>query len=250
MRTARWEAEGMAMAAARELRQTADQDAALRAARDWAIRNDVDPSRIECCEFSDLRPLAAPDGNVDTVTAASRATQDTFFLHLFGAPETVSVKRAATAQVVGAEGGPICPWGVIGDPSDLTPGDGSYFGIVPGRVYAIDLSAAPEGQGDFLPLDLTETGVAGYQDMIADGCRESASRGLVGWRLERSDIKRERCRAFDTPSPQRSLLVRIGRWVFGLPEPEMVRHRFPARQRKRGRRPCRRLQPLSSTTME
>ena len=200
MRTARWEAEGMAMAAARELRQTADQDAALRAARDWATRNDVDPSRAECCEFSDLRPLTSPDGNVDTVTAASRATQDTFFLHLFGAPDTVSVKRDATAQVVGAEGGPICPWGVIGDPSDLMPGDGSYFGIAPGRVYAIDLNVAPEGVGGFLPLDLTETGVAGYQDVIAAGCRESASGvwsagDLSGVISSGSDVARSTLRA-------------------------------------------------------
>jgi hypothetical protein len=169
---ARWEAEGMAMAAARELRQTSDQEAASRAARDWVIRNDVDPSRAECCSFADLRPVTGPDGYADTVTATSRVTQDTFFLHLLGLPKTVSIKRAATAQVVGAEGGPVCPWGVLGDPSDVTAQDGSYFGILPGRVYAVDLSVAPQEPGDFLPLDLTKTGVVGYLEAIAHGCRE------------------------------------------------------------------------------
>jgi len=168
---AQWEAEGMALAAAKALRQNANQEDALRAARDWASLNNVDPSRAECCTFGDLRPLAAPDGYVDTVTAASRAAQGTFFLHLLGIPGTVSVRRTATAQVVGAGGGPICPWGVVGDPSDVTPEDGSYLGLIPGRVFAIDLAAAPRGPGDFLPLDLSGSGVAGYQETIARGCR-------------------------------------------------------------------------------
>ncbi len=168
---AQWEAEGMALAAARALRQTASQEDALRAARDWALRNNVDPSRVECCTFGDLRPLTAPDGYADTVTAAAHASPGTFFLHLLGIPETVSVRRSAVAQVVGAGGGPICPWGVVGDGADVTPDDGGYLGLVPGRVYAIDLATAPRGPGDFLPLDLSGTGIAGYQEAIARGCR-------------------------------------------------------------------------------
>jgi len=168
---AQWEAEGMALAAAKALRQNANQEDALRAARDWASLNNVDPSRAECCTFGDLRPLAAPDGYVDTVTAASRAAHGTFFLHFLGIPGTVSVRRTATAQVVGAGGGPVCPWGVVADPADMRPEDGSYLGLVPGRVYAIDLAAAPQGPGDFLPLDLSKSGIAGYQETIARGCR-------------------------------------------------------------------------------
>ena len=168
---AQWEAEGMAMAAAKALRQNPNQEDALRAANDWAFRNNVDPARAGCCTFGDLRPLAAPDGYTDTVTAASNATHSTSFLHFLGIPEEVSVRRSATAQVVGAGGGAICPWGVVGDPADVAPGDGSYLGLVPGRVYAIDLAAAPGGPGDFLPLDLSKSGVAGYQEAIARGCR-------------------------------------------------------------------------------
>jgi hypothetical protein len=168
---AQWEAEGMALAAAGALRETGSQEDALRAARDWVLRNNVDPSRVECCTFGDLRPLGAPDGRTDTVTAAARASQGTFFLHLLGIPGTVSVRRSAVAQVVGAGGGPICPWGVVGDEADLTPEDGAYLGLVPGRIYAIDLAAAPRGPGDFLPLDLSGTGIAGYEEAIARGCR-------------------------------------------------------------------------------
>jgi hypothetical protein len=171
MHKAQWEAEGMALAAAKSLRQNPNQEDALRAATDWAYVNDVDPSRVECCTFGDLHPLAAPDGYVDTVTAASRASQDTSFLHYLGIPKTVSVRRSAMAQVVGAGGGPICPWGVVGDSADVTPGDGTYLGLAPGRVYAIDLTAAPRGVGDFLPLDLSKSGVANYQEAITHGCR-------------------------------------------------------------------------------
>src|SRR4030042_2019343 len=175
---AQWEAEGMALAAAKPRRQKPNQEDALRAARDWASLNNVDPSRIECCTVGDLRPLAAPDGYADTVTVTTRATQGTFFLRFLSIPGTISVRRSATAQVVGAGGGPICPWGVGGDPSDVTPEDGSYLGLISGRVFAIDLAAAPRGPGDFLPLDLSGSGVAGYQETIARGCLAGEAPGV------------------------------------------------------------------------
>jgi len=167
---AQWEADGMALAAAKQLRQSPDQEAALRAGKDWAYRNEIDPARVECCTFGDLRPAGAADGFVDTVTAASRVSHSTFILGLLGLPKSVSVRRTATARVVGAGGGPLCPFGVIGDVSGPAS-DGSYLGLVPGRVYALDLGASPQGTGDFLPLDLAQSGTAGYQEAIAQGCR-------------------------------------------------------------------------------
>ncbi len=57
---AQWEAEGMALAAAKALRQNANQEDALRAARDWASLNNVDPSRIECCTVRRPAPAGRP----------------------------------------------------------------------------------------------------------------------------------------------------------------------------------------------
>lgn len=168
---AQWEAEGMAKAAASELSRGGDETSALAAATNWLLRNKIDPVRRECCRFDDLRPVTAPDGAPDTVTAVSRATHSTLFLHLLGLPKEISAERTATAQVVGAAGGALCPLAVVGDPSDVTPEDGTYLGLAPGRVYAVDLRSIPQQPGDFLPLDFDGTGIGGYYQEIAAGCR-------------------------------------------------------------------------------
>ena len=167
---AQWEAENMALAAARQLSVNGDQADALRAADSWMARNNRDSSRVECCTFADWRPVGAPDGIVETVTATSRASHTTLLLDYFGLPSLFSVKRSATAQVVGATGAPVCPWGIIADPP--APDDDGHFGLVPGRVYAFDLTSTSRDNGGLLPLDLAGFGLAGYQGAITAGCRE------------------------------------------------------------------------------
>lgn len=173
VRKAQWVANGVAMAAAGELSKGGSETSALSAATDWLVRNEVAPLKGECCVFEDRRPLTAPDGAPDTVTAMSRATHSTVFLSLFGLPEEISVERTATAHVVGSSGGALCPLAVLGDPSDLNPDDGTYLGVGAGRVYAIDLAGAPRRPGDFLPLDFDGTGIDGFYQRIAGGCKAS-----------------------------------------------------------------------------
>jgi hypothetical protein len=176
---AQWEAENMALAAARQLSVNGDQADALRVGDSWMARNNRDASRVECCAFADWRPVGTPDGIVDTVTATSRASHTTLFLDYLGLPKLFSVERSATAQVVGAAGAPICPWGIIADPP--SPEDGGRFGLVPGRVYAFDLAAGSRDNGALLPLDLAGSGLAGYQGAVAAGCRkEETGRWSVG----------------------------------------------------------------------
>jgi len=167
---AQWEAENMALAAARQLSVNGDQADALRAADSWMARNNRDSSRVKCCAFADWRPIGVPDGIVDTVTATSQASHTTLFLDYLGLPKLFSVERSATAQVVGAAGGPICPWGIIAD-LPTTDSDGQ-FALVPGRVYAFDLAAGSRDSGSLLPLDLAGSGLAGYQTAVASGCRK------------------------------------------------------------------------------
>jgi hypothetical protein len=150
---AQWEAEGMATAAARALRQTGDEASALRAGRDWAYANGAEASSVECCAFGDMRPTGSPDGFTETVTAVSEAERDPLFLHLFGLPGELSSRRTATAQVVAAERGAVCPWGILGDASDSALDDGTYFGIEPGRVYALSFIAVPQSAGDSYHFD-------------------------------------------------------------------------------------------------
>lgn len=173
VRKAQWVAEGVAMAAAAELSRGGSETSALNAATDWLVRNEVAPLKGECCVFEDRRPLTAPDGAPDTVTAMSRVEHGTVFLHLFGLPGEISVERTATAHVVGSAGGALCPLAVLGDASDLNPDDGTYLGVGAGRVYAIDLTDAPRLPGDFLPLDFDGTGMEGFYERIAGGCKAS-----------------------------------------------------------------------------
>lgn len=176
---AQWEAENIALAAARQLSVNGDQADALRAANNWMARNNRDTSHVQCCAFADWRPLGRPDGIVDTVTATSQASHTTLFLDRLGLPKLFSVERSATAQVVGATGAPICPWGIIADPP--APDADGYFGLVPGRVYAFDLTNGTHENGALLPLDLAGSGVPGYQEALAAGCRkEEAGLWSVG----------------------------------------------------------------------
>jgi hypothetical protein len=167
---AQWEAENMALAAARQLSVNGDQADALRAANNWLARNNRDTSHIQCCTFADWRPVGRPDGVIDTVTATSEASHTTLFLDYFGLPKLFTVQRSATAQVVRATGAPICPLGIIADPPSADAG--GYYGLTPGRVYAFDLSDASRVNGTLLPLDLAGSGVTGYQAALAAGCRK------------------------------------------------------------------------------
>jgi hypothetical protein len=167
---AQWEAEGMATAAAQQLSISGDEADALRAADRWMETNERSGSHPECCTFADWRPLHNPDGILDTVTATARIGHSTFFLHYLGLPNRVSLERSATAQVVGAKGAPVCPWGIIAD-SSASGGDTSY-GLVPGRVYSFDLADTSHEEGALLPLDLTGSGLSGYETAIAAGCRK------------------------------------------------------------------------------
>jgi len=178
---AEWEAEGLARAAANQLALNPDQADALRIARDWLTTNARDPSRGECCVFEDARPLTMRDGYVDTVTASSYASHSTFFLHYLGFPKKIAIHRGATAQVVGARGASICPWGVIGDDT-AEMGEGvSYLGLVPGRVYEIDLEGGASQTGDFVSLDLARAGRNGNIAAVAAGCpRDATSVWSVG----------------------------------------------------------------------
>jgi len=169
---AQWEAEGMATAAARQLSLNSDQASARIAADNWLARNYSGLPNADCCVFADRRPLAQPDGHADTVTASASVSQTTLFLHYLGLPRTFSMKKSATAQVAGAMGAPVCPWGIIGDESATGGDGGSYFGLAPGRVYTFDLGGSATGTGDLVPLDLTRAGISGYERAIAAGCRK------------------------------------------------------------------------------
>lgn len=164
------DAENMALAAARQLAINGDQADALRAANNWMARNNRDTSRVQCCAFADWRPLGRPDGIVDTVTVTSQVSHTTLFLDYLGLPKLFSVQRSATAQVVRATSAPVCPWGIIADPP-ASDADG-YNGLVPGRVYAFDLTDAGRENGTLLPLDLAGSGVGGYRAALAAGCRK------------------------------------------------------------------------------
>jgi len=167
---AQWEAENTALAAARQLSINGDQADALRVANNWLARNGGDPSHVNCCTFADWRPLARPDGILDTVTATSKASYATLFLDYIGLPRLFSVERSATAQVVGATGAPVCPWGIVAD-APRAAGD-DYFGLAPGRVYSFDLTSGSRDKGSLVPLDLAGSGLEGYQGAIAAGCRK------------------------------------------------------------------------------
>lgn len=176
VRHAQWEAEGMAKAAARALRQTGDEASALRAGTDWAFENGIDETTTECCALGDMRPVGAPDGIPETVTAVSRAERGTLFLRFFGLPGELSSRRTATAQVVAAERGPVCPWGILGDATDLGFDDGTSFGLQPGRAYSLNFLTEFAAIGDVLPLDLMGGGIPDYEEALRHGCREAETR--------------------------------------------------------------------------
>ncbi len=166
---AQWEAENMALAAARQLATNGNGEDALVAANNWMANNERDTSRIHCCTFADLRPAGKPDGTLDTVTATSEADLSLLFLDHLGLSNVFSTERSATAQVSGAAGAPICPWGVVvGQPA---PG-GGCFGLVPGRVYTLDLNGSSQGALGLVPLDVTGAGTEGYEKVLAAGCRQ------------------------------------------------------------------------------
>lgn len=169
MGRAQWEAEGMATAAARQLSINGSEADSLSAANLWLANNERDLSTAECCTFADWRPHQRPDGILDTVTATARVAHTTFILSHFGLPGELFVERSATAQVVGAKGAPICPWGIVAASSE--PGVADY-GFVPGRVYSFNLADRSQDGGSFVPLDLAGGGVADYEKTIAAGCRK------------------------------------------------------------------------------
>ena len=237
----------MALAAARQLSVNGDQADALRAADNWMARNNRDSSRVECCTFADWRPIGAPDGVVDTVTATSRASHTTLFLDYLGLPKLFSVERSATAQVVGAAGAPVCPWGIIADPP--VPNDDGHFGLVPGRVYAFDLAAGSSRQrqppaarpGRLRPRRLSDGGCRGLP--------EGRDRQLVGRRRGHAVRRRGRRRRDDAAGAERLLQLRDGRRRRRLPRPPVVRYHLRVRRRGR-RRPHHRLRPLRTVAAQ
>ncbi len=166
---AQWEAEGMATAAARQLSINGSQADALTAANHWLENNQRGLSTAECCTFADWRPVQHPDGILDTVTATARVDHSTLLLHYFGLPGVSSIERSATAQVVGAKGAPVCPFGIVAASSAQGSDD---FGFVPGRVYSFNLADHSGDGGTLVPLDLAGGGVAAYEQMVAAGCRK------------------------------------------------------------------------------
>ena len=168
---AQWEAENAATVAARQLSINGDETDAVRAANNWLLANGRDPTKVECCVFDDRRPLAKPDGILDTVVVTSKASHAPLLLDRFGLPQYFSVDRSAVAQVVGAAGAPVCPWGIIADAPQTQPG--GYFGLAPDRVYAFDLASTSRDKGDLVPLDLAGSGVKGYQAALTAGCRKN-----------------------------------------------------------------------------
>ncbi len=135
-------------------------------AEEWATRNGVAAEEdLECCTFSDRNN----DGEIDTVSGRIERSSDTLFARVLGI-ESLPVERESTARVVHARGAPVCPWGLLGDPNDTDPNDGSYFGVVPGEVYALKVSTGLQTEGNFRALDLGQTGASGYRALIEAGC--------------------------------------------------------------------------------
>ena len=166
LRDAQNDADAAVLAGAQELlSDPPDTAAAADKAREWATRNGVEPEHFDCCTFAD----ADDDGVTDTISARVDRSSGTFFARVLGIA-SLPVEREATARVVHAAGGPICPWGILGDPNDLDGGDGSYLGVEPGRVYVMKTMTGLQVEGNFRILDLGQTGTDGYVALIMAGC--------------------------------------------------------------------------------
>jgi len=142
--------------------------AAVDRAEEWATRNGVAAGDLECCTFSDRNN----DGEIDTVSGRIERSSDTLFARVLGI-ESLPVERESTARVVHAQGGAICPWGLLGDGNDTVydpPSDNSYLGVVPGQVYALKVATGLQTAGNFRALDLGQSGASGYQALIESGC--------------------------------------------------------------------------------
>ena len=142
--------------------------AAVDRAEEWATRNGVAAGDLKCCTFSDSNN----DGEIDTVSGRIERSSDTLFARVLGI-ESLPVERESTARVVHAQGGAICPWGLLGDGNDTVydpPSDNSYLGVVPGQVYALKVATGLQTAGNFRALDLGQSGASGYQALIESGC--------------------------------------------------------------------------------
>ncbi|MDI6858747.1 MAG: hypothetical protein QME71_10590 [Dehalococcoidia bacterium] len=166
LRDAQNDVDAAVLAGAQELLSDPPNTAAAAdKAREWATRNGVQPEHFDCCTFSD----ANGDGVTDTISARVDRSSGTFFARVLGLT-SLPVEREATARVVHSAGGPICPWGILGDPNDLDPSDGTYLGVEPGEVYVMKTMTGLQVEGNFRILDLGQTGTNGYVALIMAGC--------------------------------------------------------------------------------
>ena len=155
------------LAAAQELlNDPTNTAAAVDSAEEWATKNGVNVGQdLDCCTFSDSNN----DGVIDTVSGRIDRSSEALFARVLGI-DTLPVERNSTARVVHAGGAAICPWGLLGDGTDTDPGDGSYFGVTIGEVYALKVATGLQSSGNFRCLDLGQQGASGYQALIESGC--------------------------------------------------------------------------------
>lgn len=160
-------ADASAMSAAIQLMNpSSTTDDATAAARAAAARNGVDVARnLDCCSYQDTNG----DGRPDRVTATVRMEPRLFLLGMLGLHPPM-VTRDATAGVVHASTGPLCPWGLVARGPERGP-SGTYWGFETGKVYLLKVDNGLQDTGNFHGLRVGGGGVDNYREVIAGGCQ-------------------------------------------------------------------------------
>lgn len=160
-------ADAAVMSAAIELMNPASTtEDAVAAARSAAARNGVDVDhRFDCCTFRDTNG----DGRPDRITATVRTEPRLILLGMLGLHPPL-VTRDATAGVVHASTGPLCPWGLVARGPESGPG-GRYWGFETGKVYLLKVDNGLQETGNFHGLRVGGGGVSNYRAVIESGCQ-------------------------------------------------------------------------------
>jgi Flp pilus assembly protein TadG len=172
LRHAQNDADAAALAGAQELMTNPPGNAQAKC-EEWVTLNA--PGSNVTCTVGDYDA----DGNPD-VTAEVQRSQSTAFARVLGI-NSLPVDRKATAEVVHAAGGPVCPWALGPDPSqlsDLDASDGTYLGIEIGKIYVVKESSGGGQQGNFGVLKLYQTG-ADYKEALGLGCGKQVSKAVL-----------------------------------------------------------------------
>lgn len=159
-------ADAAVLSAAIELMDASATNAdATDAARSAARQNGVDVQDFDCCAFQDTDG----DGHSDRITAAVHMRPRLLLLGIVGITPP-AVRREATAAVVHAASGPLCPWGLVARGPE-TGEPGTYWGLETGKVYLLKVDNGLQETGNFHGLRVGAGGVSAYRSVIESGCQ-------------------------------------------------------------------------------